>query len=651
MKRSLSFSVYVKKKGMQLDIDWNALEQQKSFGFDLADIAITFSSDNKKAFIVSHSDVIGIDIERGSRQQIFRHSESVVFTYFEDTAKLITYTANGLRYEWNTNYGVELCRKDLNVKNLFSCYHCNNSVIVLDKNDFHELKIKQILLNDFSVKVLLKTPPHNIRRSQVALADDYLIVADGLYIIKYCYTGGVQKFKFTGKITFMDPSLVEFVNVVAKNGLVAAALSFGRVFVWFVVRNKEIGTYFQSIHWHKSAPCLVLTPSGSLVTGGGEGVVNKYKLSKTKSGEKALFLPRLQAPVSKLSISNDGSILAVALVDNSVHFVILSTMTVLSSAPTILCSPQGSLIPLTIDPLFPEYLVYSARPGVIQWFDPTTLLTVAVADISMQNPIDGSNPSYPEPFGFIDVCAIALSKKMVVTAECSVNFPIPHNRIQFWRRKEEIGALALDYSYTCGNIQIVIIRGSLDDDLFFIADAKGCFSYWKRMDNEPAKWYHGSKMHWMQAEIICASQICNSFISLIHKLSCGNSVLAVWDVIHHQRKARPVYIYEGDSTLVASEWCAAPNSHLLLIVTKAFIATMDSYSFALIWVVIEADLDIGITSHFSFSSSPQGELTIFDAKSSKVFKQIKLNGLPKNVVAICKDDDFKIVAVFEKVYI
>lgn len=90
------------------------------------------------------------------------------------------------------------------------------------------------------------------------------------------------------------------------------------------------------------------------------------------------------------------------------------------------------------------------------------------------------------------------------------------------------------------------------------------------------------------------------------KLSCGNSVLAVWDVIHHQRKARPVYIYEGDSTLVASEWCAAPNSHLLLIVTKAFIATMDSYSFALIWVVIEADLDIGITSHFSFSSSPQG---------------------------------------------
>lgn len=72
--------------------------------------------------------------------------------------------------------------------------------------------------------------------------DDYLIVADGLYIIKYCYTGGVQKFKFTGKITFMDPSLVEFVNVVAKNGLVAAALSFGRVFVWFV--NYIFNIYF-----------------------------------------------------------------------------------------------------------------------------------------------------------------------------------------------------------------------------------------------------------------------------------------------------------------------------------------------------------------------------------------------------------------------
>lgn len=53
----------------------------------------------------------------------------------------------------------------------------------------------------------------------------------------YLYTfgeHGVKRFKYIGKADFMDSSLLEFISITALGDTVAAAISFGRVFIWFV---------------------------------------------------------------------------------------------------------------------------------------------------------------------------------------------------------------------------------------------------------------------------------------------------------------------------------------------------------------------------------------------------------------------------------
>lgn len=77
-----------------------------------------------------------------------------------------------------------------------------------------------------------------------------------------------------------------------------------------------------------------------------------------------------------LHLSQDGSLFAAALADNSLHFIPTATMNVLSSMSCVFRSPQEPLLPLFTDPLYPDYVVHIARPGVIQWFDPSKSATV-----------------------------------------------------------------------------------------------------------------------------------------------------------------------------------------------------------------------------------------------------------------------------------
>lgn len=143
------------------------------------------------------------------------------------------------------------------------------------------------------------------------------------------------------------------------------------------VIRKGIDRFSQSVHWHKWAPCLALTNSGTLLSGGSEGVLAKFTLSESKSVAKPQLLPRLQAPVRRLSLSEDGSLVAAVLADNSVHFILNSTLNVFSSMHSILCSTKKSLLSLTEDPRYPNYVVHSARPGIIQWIEPLTMTSVA----------------------------------------------------------------------------------------------------------------------------------------------------------------------------------------------------------------------------------------------------------------------------------
>lgn len=143
------------------------------------------------------------------------------------------------------------------------------------------------------------------------------------------------------------------------------------------VSRNGISTFSHSVHWHKWAPCLALTEFNTLFSAGDEGVLAKFALSELKSISKPQLLPRLQAPVRRLNLSEDSSIIVVVLADNSAHFILNSTLNVLSSMETILCSPKKSLFFLTEDPLYTDYVVHSARPGFMQWIIPLTMISVA----------------------------------------------------------------------------------------------------------------------------------------------------------------------------------------------------------------------------------------------------------------------------------
>lgn len=127
-----------------------------------------------------------------------------------------------------------------------------------------------------------------------------------------------------------------------------------------------------TVHWHQMAPNLVITPFGSLVSGGMEATIVKYSLSKTKETAAPSFLPHLQANVMTMGLSNDGSLLSVVLEDNSIHFVLLATMTVLSSAEVGCIRHKTlprSVLPLMTDPFYPDAIVISANPGKLTWID------------------------------------------------------------------------------------------------------------------------------------------------------------------------------------------------------------------------------------------------------------------------------------------
>lgn len=64
---------------------------------------------------------------------------------------------------------------------------------------------------------------------------NYFVCCEKLFVYLYTFgKNGVNRFKYIGKADFMDSSLLEFISITALGDTVAASISFGRVFIWFV---------------------------------------------------------------------------------------------------------------------------------------------------------------------------------------------------------------------------------------------------------------------------------------------------------------------------------------------------------------------------------------------------------------------------------
>ncbi|VDM20234.1 unnamed protein product [Wuchereria bancrofti] len=602
-----------------------------------------------QAFIVSNNDVIVVEVKSGHRIQLLTHPAKIVTLYYAFPGKAVTYTADGTEYIWSIDTWTVLRCRELNCAPL-DVWHSCGTTLVVTKSESKELGITKINGNEVSQnEEILRTGPHNIGRSQFAVTANYFACCEKLFVYLYIFgENGVKRFKYIGKADFMDSSLLEFISITALRDTVAAAISFGRVFIWNNVSRKGINTFSHSVHWHKWAPCLALSESNTLFSAGDEGVLAKFSLSELKSISKPQLLPRLQAPVRRLNLSEDGSVVAVVLADNSAHFVLNSTLNVFSSMESILCSPKKSLFPLTEDPLYTNYVVHSARPGFMQWIAPSTMISIATADVSRENPIEGEN-IFSHTMGYTDVCEVALSRIMIVTADCDVGFDIPNNRLQFWRRNEDLGSFALEYCELYVGGIIKFIRACLDCDMFVTADNKGILCTWERMKNDEKKWYKSNEVHWMDVPILHISRIQKSHFAAIHNISQKtDGVVALW-CAEQEKSPRVVYVHQGNGKLTAVEWGPLNNTNLLIISSKSCIYALNICTLAPLWIVCEPDLKLAVTSQFTVAYN-KNVVSVIDSSSGTLLCQRKLNSTPESVIGIGKDRTFTVVAAYEKGY-
>ncbi|EFO23218.1 hypothetical protein LOAG_05263 [Loa loa] len=630
-------------------MDWNSWEEFRRTGFDIVEAAVKFSSDNRQAFIVSNNDVIVVEVNSGHRIQFLTHPAKIVSLYYAFPGKAITYTADGTEYIWSTDTWAVLRCRELNCVPI-NVWHSCETTLVVTKSENKELIVTKVDGNEvLQNQEILRTGPHNIGSSQFAVTADYFVCCEKLFVYLYTFNeDGVKRFKYIGKADFMDSSLLEFISIAALGDIVAAAISFGRVFIWNDVSRKGISSFSHSVHWHKWAPCLALTESNTLFSAGDEGVLAKFSLSELKSISKPQLLPRLQAPVRRLNLSEDGSIVAVVLADNSAHFILSSTLNVFSSMESILCSPKKSLFPLTEDPLYTNYVVHSARPGFMQWIVPSTMISIATVDVSRENPIEGEN-IFSDTTGYIDVCEVALSRTMVVTADCDVSLDMPNNRLQFWRRNEDLGSFALEYCELCIDGFIKFIRACLDYDMFVTADDKGILCTWERVKSDEKKWYKSSEVHWMNVPILHISRIQKSHFAAIHNISQKtDGIVALW-CVEQEKSPRVLYVHQGNGKLTAVEWGPLNNVNLLIISSESCIYAFNICTLAPLWIVCEPDLKLAITSHFTVAYN-KNVVSVIDSSSGTLLCQRKLNSTPESVIAVGEGRTFTVVAAYEKGY-
>lgn len=640
-------------------------------GGRLALLPTVFSADNSKAFIVSGGDVIGISVSSGNWEYILTHStsgnrnEAIVGLHFEGLKKLITLTKTGLRFVWNTENGTILSVENVDVQSheILRFHHCyNSSDVIVCKNGDH---LNLFVHRNEATKLLFSTERHVvINERQIALTDEFLVVCDKRSVfIYFLEDGNCKKFVYTGKMQFVEFEQTYFVTAAACRDVVAASMQIGRVFMWDNISKQDISSPTRTVHWHQTAPNLVITPFGSLVSGGMEATIVKYSLNKTKESMSPSFLPHLQANIMMLSLSDDGSILSVILEDNSVHFILLATMTVLASPKSIYTrreSVSRSLLPLLSDPFHPDAVVVSPYPGKIHWIDVSSGFTMKTVDLANENalPYNGNRKA----FGYSDVVSVSLSNALVVTSISRIHSNIPMNWLKFWSRTQSNGSLRLEFECDCGGNIINFVRVTADSGTVLTADSEGNISCWHRKENNPKNWLKSKSVTFQDMKVCYASQFKESLIALIHTRQSSmeeidgdgaKGLLVIWDV---SSGTLPLvqHCCSADDSFVSAEWNPKPSSAIIFLSTSTYVCGYNIYSSSLTWMInnLSGCPKIGVTSEY-FYFFVNEQVYVFKEADEQLIEPMKFEcpGFHAySSVAVNRGSKFKIVFSSEEGY-
>lgn len=574
---------------------------------------VVITPDNKRVCLSSGKQVAIHDAQTGRREYILSEASKVVTLCCNDTTRLIIYLNNGMRIEHDLNTNTALECRDLQEQHLLAAFEDNESraiYIVCGDEELCIPSIKKVMMNaekEITKELIgnesFKMPKIRTLR-QLTLSDRFMAVCEDLFVRTYLFESAIiRTYKFTGKEEFNGVRSC-FVNVRAFHSVsLIAALSFGRVLVWDNV-IKQLGTPTQCVHWHRLAPSVVLTPQGAIISGGVEGVIVKYAAHGSRTGSTAdSFLSRLGAAISRVEISEDGSLLVAVLMDNTVVMVLLSTMAVYSRLETLQRPIGTGQFALTVDPLMPHLVVHNGRPGCIQWINPCTMLTTAMLDVVSQNLPEVIQPQPPVLAPHMDVSAVALSKTTIMTAEQRVGDEIELHIVKFWRRNA-VDLSSLEFSATYES-SIRFIRSSDTSDYTFVSiDTANKMVLWERyIDEEYPRWAPIQSVDWKGLRITAASQICDCGLATIHEWDskCDRrSTLVVWRLASGRRICEEVF-YDSINKLSAVEWCAPPRQHILIACSTTEALAFDTHALVFKWSAHHANLMLGMSANSSIA--------------------------------------------------
>ncbi|EYC38734.1 hypothetical protein Y032_0699g1627 [Ancylostoma ceylanicum] len=400
--------------------------------------SVAFDPTNTVIATCIGSDCVLYSVSDGKSAAVLEHSDDLTSVFFLEKDKLVTVTTSGEVAEWalSDESPQQISSHKITafpVRKATYLHEDRCCVLVIDHGT--HLTVDK-LMHEKSLATIAKLPA-DIRPEQIAITSRYIAYCSGkeVFVVPCEDDSDISPSSYVCK-THIDGLGARnasnvFVKITALGDTIAATLAIGRVYIWSHVSRKGIQDSAFTIHWHKVAPSIALTQFGGLFSAGAEAVLCKFTLS---GAGRPNMLPRLPAAIRDLSISADGSHLAVILEDNSLHVVVTSSMNVLSTLQTVVTCERSLKSVFTTDPCSPGTLVMNGKPGSLQWISCTDSKTVCQTSFSLENVADGDMSFAGITQTFPDVEQAFFTESIVVTLETVINFDEEHKRLRFWAR-------------------------------------------------------------------------------------------------------------------------------------------------------------------------------------------------------------------------
>uniref|UniRef100_A0AC35G2M5 Uncharacterized protein n=1 Tax=Panagrolaimus sp. PS1159 TaxID=55785 RepID=A0AC35G2M5_9BILA len=558
--------------------------EEKQLGLNLCNKPAVFGTQNKLVFVIAGKNILAFNTKNGKRVAILKYPE-------QQLALLALENKDKIDYAYTTTDG-------------FYCVSVKEKKATIIR--------KLILTPEGNVDSFLKVgeiPQAITNPKHLAITDLFAVIVSSRVRLE-CHPFDNYKVKASNYVchgyfqNLEKQTLLSFDQVIFVNGVLYASLNTGRIYYW--KKFAQTGFDPSSIsHFHRnqSAAAFAIGAHGALYCGGGEASVRKWNLASTGAGrwQSAENVEKFDAPINEISLSTDGTLLAVQLEDNTVWIIQTSTMTILCELQTMQWMPNGHWLPLKVDPVRPDLIMTSGRIGHLQWFDPTKWRTVAFFDITEEDTPPRDNIPYGLIHDWLNIYEVNASPSTLVTVERRRRSKDIPSLLKFFRRnpKASLADLKIEDSIEFSG-EVFRILSSHDDlsvDEAFAAikeeeivtiEKSGKITVFIRDVERSGRWLQDMSrtVDWMDSKIGAVSSVRRNCFAAVHKVEnktgIGNYIL-IWrldDLSIHET-------IDSLQNVTAVEWApyTPETENVLLTVTFKSISAYNVASKTVLWVI------------------------------------------------------------------